>query len=130
MKAPVASWRTFVAFAASALVCAVGVTTEAAPASPVSPGGAVQFLTLKAFQPVTNPRWDPLLTDIMRHRAPGDTNQFDDRLTLAHEITHGINAYIRNTLNSTGKSANGFYVLRDRAALVVEPSFRKSRVAE
>jgi hypothetical protein len=49
-------------------------------------------------------------------------------VTWVHETTHGINADIRNSMNRTGKAANGFYVTDENAAVVVEPAFRKSQV--
>jgi hypothetical protein len=51
-------------------------------------------------------------------------------MTAGHETTHGINSELRNNWNTTGKKANGFYVLGDRAAIIVEPNIRKSDCAE
>ncbi len=90
----------------------------------------LEFGELPKFNSKTNSAWGSVLTDIINHEAPCDFNQYDDKVTLAHETTHGINAYIRNHLNNTGKKANGFYVLEDRYVLLKEPSIRKSKVAE
>lgn len=68
--------------------------------------------------------WGSALTDIVRHLPSSYGHQYDfpdDRITWGHETTHGINSYLRNYLNGTGKKANGFYLMKDRYALVVEP---------
>jgi hypothetical protein len=87
-----------------------------------NPGDEVSFLDLKPFNSRTNSQWSPILTDIIQHEAPGDSNQYDDKVTVAHETTHGINSYIRNHLNNTGKQANGFYVTGNKAVLIIEPN--------
>lgn len=106
------------------LMCFIAVNAVA-----VEPGERVEFTNLQAFNTNDNSNWGPVLKDIMNHEAPGDSDQYDDRITLGHETTHGINAYIRNHLNQTGKNANGFYVLQNRAVVVVEPNIKKSSVA-
>jgi hypothetical protein len=93
------------------------------------PGDAVEWIQLKAFNSRTNPKWGAVLTDIMQHEAPGDSDNYDDLVTLGHETSHGIHAYIRNHLNTSGQRMNGFYVLDNRAVLVKEPNLRKRDVA-
>ena len=69
--------------------------------------------------------WGTGLTDIIRHLPTSYGTQYDtpdDRITWAHEVTHGINSHLRNYLNVTGKKANGFYLMKDRFTLVVEPT--------
>ncbi|MBI1861437.1 MAG: hypothetical protein HYR96_11020 [Deltaproteobacteria bacterium] len=87
------------------------------------------FTSLRAFNNHTNSKWANVTTDVMQHEAPGEHNNYDDLITLVHETTHGIHAYIRNHMNNTGKRANGFFVLDDRAVILVEPNIRKSAVA-
>lgn len=101
---------------------------EATPAPTIEPGSRMQIITLNAFNQRSNSSWTPKLKDIVNHEAPNDSNNYDSLITLAHETTHGINAYIRNKLNNTGKRANGFYLFENRAVLVVEPNIRKSKV--
>ena len=57
------------------------------------------------------------------------TVEIRNRMTCAHETTHMINAYLRNTL-SNGKKINAFYLPPGWAFVVEEPNMRKSRVAE
>jgi len=69
--------------------------------------------------------WGTALTDIIRHLPTSYGTQYDfpdDRITWGHEVTHGINSHLRNYLNVTGKKANGFYLMKDRFTLVVEPA--------
>lgn len=94
-----------------------------------SPGDELVFRDLPAFNQRTSPKWSPSLTDIIQHMAPGDSNNYDDRITLGHETSHGIHSYIRNRLNTTGRPVNGFYVLNDQAVIVPEPPIRKRQVA-
>lgn len=93
------------------------------------PGDGVIFHDLPAFNARTNARWGEVLTDVMQHEVPGENNNYDDKVTLSHETSHGIHSYIRNRLNDTGKRANGFYVMENRAVLVEEPPIRKSKIA-
>ena len=95
-----------------------------------NPGSEVVFTALPAFNSRTSAKWSPVLKDILNHEAPGDSNVYDDLLTLAHETSHGIHAHIRNHMSSEGRRYNGFYVLNDRAVLVVEPNIRKSQIAK
>ena len=75
-----------------------------------------------------------VLNDIVSYYMNGSacmsytTYAASEKPTYAHEATHGLNACIRNNKNNTGKKANGFYLLEGKAAVVVEPSIRKSTV--
>lgn len=99
-----------------------------APRDP-QPGAGLVTFELPKFNNRSSAKWSPVLKDIVNHEAPGDSNRYDDLITLGHETCHGIHAYIRNNLNRTGKRVNGFYLLGDSAVIVEEPSMRKSRVA-
>ena len=92
--------------------------------------GGLEFLSLAPFNSRSNPAWGPVLKDIVNHEAPGDSNRYDDLVTVAHETSHGIHSYIRGHLNRTGRKANGFYVLADRAVVLLEPAVRKSAAAK
>lgn len=87
------------------------------------------FLTYNATNSRTNANWGRILKDVINHEAPGDSNSYDDQVTLAHETSHGIHSYIRNRLNTTGRRSNGFYVMSNRAVVVPEPNMRKSAIA-
>jgi len=95
------------------------------------PGDSVRWVDWPEQHTAADASWGGVLTDIVRHlpRSYGDTYYDSDKVTYGHETTHGINSHIRNYLNDTGRRANGFYCLEDRAALVPEPGIRKSQVA-
>lgn len=100
------------------------------PATPW-PGASVVLLPFAAQRGSTGADWGSGLTDIVQHLPTTYGSQYDypsDRITWAHETTHGINSHLRNYLNVTGKQANGFYLMKDRFALVVEPSITLSQV--
>lgn len=92
------------------------------------PGAQVEFTDLKPFNSKSNSSWGPVLKDVINHEAPGDSNNYDDKVTIAHETSHGIHAYIRGHFNSSGKKINGFYVLDNQAVVIEEPKMRKSQV--
>lgn len=94
-----------------------------------TPGSALVTLDLPAFNQRSSVNWGPILKDIVNHEAPGDSNSYDDMITLGHETTHGINSYVRNSRNNSGKRANGFYLLNSKIAIIEEPNIRKSQVA-
>lgn len=93
------------------------------------PGENVQFIDYPQTNARSNAAYGEVLLDVMRHEAPNDHNSYDDKITMAHETSHGIHAYLRNRNQSGGKRVNAFYVLNDQAALVEEPPIRKSAVA-
>jgi len=112
---------------------------EGAPTPPGSraamwkgiPGQHVEWMTYPAQNSKSGGSWGVALTDIAQHlpSSYGDTYWDSDLITAGHETSHGIHAHLRNNFNKTGKKANAFYVLNDRAAIVVEPNIRKSDVA-
>lgn len=93
------------------------------------PGSELEFLELSSFNKKDSAKWSAVVKDIVNHEAPGDYNPYQDLVTLTHETSHGIHAWIRNNMNETGEKINGFYVLEDRAVIVKEPRMRKSQVA-
>lgn len=95
-------------------------------------GGEVEWLEFAPLNQLGDPDWGGVLTDIVNHCPPEwvQTYYDSDRVTHGHETTHGINSYLRNYENNTGQRANGFYVLENRAAIIVEPGIRKHQAAE
>jgi hypothetical protein len=93
-------------------------------------GNNVTFFHFPKQNNQTNSKWGTVLTDIVNHEAPGDSNPYSDLVTKAHETTHGINSYLRNNYNKTGQKANAFYVMQNRAIIIVEPPMRKSVIAQ
>ena len=91
---------------------------------------------------VEEPRWkkwnriyeasDPdlgvVLGDLESHLKKGHSYRDDNKITWAHQVTHGINAVIRNE-NMIKEGCNGFYVLQDRAIILKEPFITINDVA-
>jgi len=107
-----------------------GAADAADAASAPVAGDQVDFTAYPESRGGADPSWGAVLTDIAQHLPPeyGDQYWDGDLVTAGHETTHGINSDIRNHHNDTGERANGFYVLEDRAVVVVEPGIRKSDV--
>jgi hypothetical protein len=95
------------------------------------PEGNVEWFDWPSQQSRSGSAWGSALTDIANHlpSSYGTTYDDPDLVTFGHETSHGIHAHLRNYENTTGEQANAFYVLDDKAALVVEPNITKSAVA-
>ena len=91
----------------------------------------VQWISWPPQQMRSGSAWGSALADIANHLPSSYGSTYDDAdlVTFGHETSHGIHAHLRNYENNTGKRANAFYVLGDKAALVVEPAIYKSDVA-
>ena len=77
---------------------------------------------------VSDPLLGVVLGDLESHMQRGHQYTDKNKMTWAHETTHGINAKIRNSV--TAKEAfNGFYVLQDRAIVLKEPTITIRDVA-
>ena len=70
------------------------------------------------------------LKDIVRHLPDDQVDYYCDAdlITCAHEVSHGIHAYLRNYFNPNDAPSNALYVLQDRACFVVEPGIWKHEV--
>ena len=77
---------------------------------------------------VSDPNLGVILGDLESHLPNGHNYIDSNKLTWAHEASHGINAKIRNDL-STAEGYNGFYVLQDRYILIKEPEITIRDVA-
>ena len=95
--------------------------------SGVAQAKLVEVLDIATTNSKTNSKWGTVLTDIVQHEC--DSNSYDDLVTLGHETTHGINSYIRNSMNHLGRKANGFYILNGKAVVIAEPTMMKHDVA-
>jgi hypothetical protein len=95
------------------------------------PGDDVEWIRFPAQNDQSNPQWGDFLTDIARHLPTqyGDHYSSSDRITHAHETTHGINSHISNHLGHEGGLAYGFYVGNDQAILLSGPKVKLSQVA-
>jgi len=94
---------------------------------------SVNFYKFPAQKSASDPgSWGTVLLDIERHLPAqyGKTYQDSNKETHAHETSHGIHAHLRNYHNNTGKKANAFYLLQDRAFITPEPKIKKSHAAK
>jgi len=69
---------------------------------------------------VSDPKMGVVLGDLESHMPKNHAYRDANKMTWAHETTHGINANIRNKTYDK-EASNGFYVLQDRAILLKEP---------
>lgn len=82
-------------------------------------------------------------SDIESHIQAGHVYRGDNPITSVHETTHGINSNLRQVYSRAGKTVehegralfcslsgiNAFYVLQNRAAIILEPSTTVSAAA-
>lgn len=103
----------------------------------------INFLTFKSIKPIQN-ELGIVLGDIESHMPNNHIYVANNKVTWAHETTHGINSVLRNkhskidtifkTATETrpvygGGSVNAFYVLKDRYIVLKEPDIKISDVA-
>lgn len=60
------------------------------------------FKTYKSKRDVNNPKWGKVLNDIDSHMPAGHIYADADRVTHAHETTHGINSDLRQAFGRSG----------------------------
>jgi len=101
---------------------------ENLPQSPAKPAPApvptwTSFPKLRSVNNLGN-----ILNDIESHMPVGHVYRDSNKVTWAHETTHGINSRIRMQMR-TDRNINGFYSLEDRAAVIEEPRTTMRRVA-
>lgn len=70
-----------------------------------------------------------ILSDIESHIKAGHPYRDNNKMTWAHETTHGINSNIRNNHPDAAK-INGFYCLNDRAVRIYEPPTKINTIAK
>ena len=70
-----------------------------------------------------------ILSDIESHMPAGHMYSDPDKVTWAHETTHGINRRLRNEHRQSAK-INALYCLNNRACIIEEPPLTISQVAE
>lgn len=101
------------------------------------PGDRVKWVRFPSQNEESNGQWGDFLTDIARHLPSqyGRKYYSDDRITHAHETTHGINSHLSNHPDEIapgrrrGDSVYGFYVGKDQAVLLTGPQVKLSQVA-
>lgn len=93
------------------------------PDKPVEP----QFESWTKVRNVQNQALGKILQDIDSHMPAGHQYSANNKVTWAHETTHGVNSNIRNKYQllefeaNTKRTINGFYCLEDRACVIQEP---------
>ncbi len=128
LRAPAA---LFVAGAIALAGSDASKTGRAAPRQRKLPGDGVEWINFPDQNEESNEDWGDFLTDIARHLPTryGDRYYSDDRITHAHETTHGINSHISNHLHRGRQPAYGFYVGHNQAVLLSGPQIKLSQVA-
>jgi hypothetical protein len=88
------------------------------------PGSSLVILPFAVQKQASGAGWGTALTDIVRHIPTTYGTQYDvpqDFIAWGDVGTLGIDGHLRIYQNVTGQRANGFYLMKDRFALVVEP---------
>jgi hypothetical protein len=95
------------------------------------PGESLELLTYPAQNARARATWGDVLTDIVQHLPVELNDDYSDPDPVAYGrlATLGIGEHLRGNYDTTGRGANAFYLLRDRAVLVDEPPVPKSSVA-
>jgi hypothetical protein len=104
---------------------------------PNLPGNRVTWARFPAQNQESNSQWGNFLTDIARHLPSqyGKKYYSDDRITHAHETTHGINSHLSNYPEEIAPGSRGhgpvygFYVGQDQAVILTGPRIKLSQVA-
>lgn len=78
---------------------------------------------------VSDPDIGVVLGDIESHLPSRHGYSDRNKMTWAHEGTHGVNANIRNSLSNAKEVFNALYVLQDRAVVLKEPNVTIDAVA-
>jgi hypothetical protein len=118
------------------IIAAAGADRTAPPSSGFRhrklPGDDVKWIHFPPQNEKSGAEWGDFLTDIARHLPDkyGEHYYSDDRITHAHETTHGINSHISIHLRSGSRAHYGFYVGHDRAVLLTGPKVKLSQVAD
>src|SRR5437899_1584001 len=117
---------------AGAAAIAIADSEKSPPSKRKAPGDDVQWIDFPSQNDESNADWGDFLTDIARHLPSeyGDHYYSNDRITHAHETTHGIDSHISNQVHRGRNPAYGFYVGNNRAVLLDGPRLKLSQVAE
>lgn len=99
------------------------------PPPPKRPAVVVDIINWPAVRQVSPDGIGNVLADIDSHMPAGHHYRFPEKITWAHETTHGINSNIRNKYYTQNRVVNGFYVLQNRGIVVEEPKTTIAAVA-
>ena len=104
--------------------------TSTVPAQPTGPwpGSNLDILPFAAQKQASGAGWGVALTDLVTHLPASYGTQYDvpdDFPSWGRVVTVGIDNFLTNYQNVTGKTAGGFYLMKNRFTLVVEPPATK-----
>jgi len=108
-----------------------GTSTDGGASGTVTgpwPGSNLAMLPFGVQKMASGAGWGSVLTDIVEHIPSIYGTQYDvpdDLVAWGVVGTLGIDSHLRVYENVTGQRADGFYLLKDRFALVVEPPTTK-----
>lgn len=97
------------------------------------PGARVSWFEHKVQKDLHEEAWGEYLKDIENHLHPslGTHYRDKDKITWAHETTHGIHGWLNNEYQEPGdRSHYHFYVGNDKAARVKQPNITIADVAK
>lgn len=99
---------------------------QPSPSTPIPPETGIQTPepTFSTYTPVRNSdsSLGKVLSDIDSHMPAGHIYKDSDRITWAHETSHGLASKLRSHFGSSNsRRINAFYVLNDRAVVIEEP---------
>jgi hypothetical protein len=97
------------------------------PVQPVKPKIEPEFQNYPLVRSLDN-SLGKVLSDIDAHMPAGHIYRDSDKITWAHETSHGIHSNARMKF-SNGKKINAFYVLENKIVVIEEPDTRIRTVA-
>lgn len=100
------------------------------PELPENPGDALRVMTYVPQQ-APEDAVSAALADLIAHlpASYGAAYHDADATQWGHETSHGLSMHLRRNDNHTGRVANGFYLMNDRAVVVAEPTFHRADAA-
>jgi hypothetical protein len=105
------------------------------PVKPIAPrpGSKVEWMDFQPLKNLSDPSWGNYLTDIENHLHPSMGKQYrdTDKVTWAHETTHGIHSWLNNSNLKPGDRSYYFmYVGHNKAAKIKQPNIQIADVAK
>ena len=88
-----------------------------------------RFKKWERIREVSDPALGVVLGDLESHISKEHKYKDENKITWAHQVTHGINAAIRNKVY-TKEPFNCFYVLQDRSIFIKEPPLTIKEIAK
>jgi hypothetical protein len=88
----------------------------------------IRWKKWERIREVSDPELGVVLGDLESHISKDHKYGNENKITWAHQVSHGINAQIRNKVY-TKEAFNGFYLLQDRSILLREPPITIREIA-